>query len=107
VRLREPWPIVSARARGGGLACDAPNRDLIWAARDILLESKGLEPRTRSTRPALRRAMAALVDLYAQFSEAKYQKVFATLYVDARDRAVLVRLAVHLGLVHLVRRRHS
>ena len=146
VRLREPSPdhpaLVSARARGSGLAwhgfetCeleqivghmgilggysagiefypqrglalvslsnhrDGPNRDLIWAARDILLESKGLAPRTRSLSPALRRAMAALVDLYGRFSEAKYQKVFATLYVDAFLAAEAGREAERLEKIH-------
>ena len=79
---------------------DAPNRDLIWAARDILLESKGLAPRTRSTSPALRRAMAALVDLYGRFSEAKYQKVYATLYVDAFPAAEAGREAARLTKIH-------
>lgn len=79
---------------------DAPNRDLIWAARDILLASQGLAPRARTASPALRRALAALVDLYAGYSEAKYRKVFAPLYVGAFVGAELQREAVHLKQVH-------
>ena len=62
---------------------ETPNRDLIVQARDILIESKALAPRTRPASPALTRAMAALVDVYGDFGEDKYRKVFAKLYVDA------------------------
>ena len=79
---------------------DAPNRDLIWAARDILLASQGLAPRARTASPVLRHALAALVNLYAGYSEAKYKEVFAPLYVGAFAGAELQREAVHLKQVH-------
>ena len=79
---------------------DAPNRDLIVATREILLASKGLAPRARTASPALRRAVAALGDLYGGYSDAKYRKVFAPLYVDAFAGAELGREAARLRQVH-------
>ena len=79
---------------------EAPHKSLIGQARDILLESAGLAPRARRASPALLRAMPALVDLYSDFREEAYRKVFAKLYVDAISAAETARDAAHLKQVN-------
>jgi len=59
-----------------------------------------LPPRTLPVAAGLTRAMAGLVELYAQFSEAKYHALFSQQMRDAVPAAAIVELQASLTKVH-------
>jgi hypothetical protein len=79
---------------------DADHQTILNRAREVLLESKGMEPRLRPVSEGLARMIAGLVDLYDNFREARYRELAAPLFVDAAPPAEVARETERLQKRH-------
>ncbi len=91
--------------RGVGLVSlsnyrDARHAGIMNRAREILLESKGIAPRTIPVSPALDRMVAGLLDLYAHFRDERYRQLAAPLYHDAISAAEMAHEADEVTKAH-------
>jgi hypothetical protein len=91
--------------RGVGLVSlsnyrDARHPAIMNRAREILLESKGIAPRSIPVSPALDRMVAGLLDLYAHFRDERYRQLAAPLYYDAISAAEMAHEAEELTRAH-------